>query len=315
VSHHCATNEFRNTSTLMAMPVARRRRRSDSVGDLPPSSNPSIPITSPGVLDAVASPINLQIWECVRRFRRPATIAEIQASARLPIAQVQASIDLLHHAGLVDLIPASREHRTIRWKTTREQILLTYRRDLPEEELLQQRMQQLFDHAQRELRAKVKPRAVRTSRDFHWNSIDASQLTNAEVNDIYEMLQKIVAIAHRANARVASLDPTAKVDSNYLIAIDVEPLTEGVLPLPTMQCLGNAKDVAAHAQFGTDAEELLSARERDVAQRLAAGASRAEVSRQLGISPHTVTEFTRRIYRKLGVNNRARLATKLASGT
>jgi DNA-binding CsgD family transcriptional regulator len=28
-----------------------------------------------------------------------------------------------------------------------------------------------------------------------------------------------------------------------------------------------------------------------------------------------VTEFTRRIYRKLGVNNRARLAAKLASGT
>jgi DNA-binding CsgD family transcriptional regulator len=100
-----------------------------------------------------------------------------------------------------------------------------------------------------------------------------------------------------------------------MLAIDVEPLVEGVLPLPNMQCIGSTAETAPALFRNSDSEVALTARERDVALRLAAGSSRTDVSRQLGISPHTVTEFTRRIYRKLGVNNRARLAAKLASGT
>ena len=163
--------------------------------------------------------------------------------------------------------------------------------------------------------AKVKPRTERTRGDFHWNSIDAAQLTVPEVNEVYELLQKIVKVVRGAKARVAGLGPQAPVDSNYMLAIDVEPLAEGVLPLPIMQCIGSTAETAPTLSRNSDSEVVLTARERDVALRLAAGSSRIDVSRQLGISPHTVTEFTRRIYRKLGVNNRARLAAKLASGT
>lgn len=231
----------------------------------------------------------------------------------MPVAQVQSAIDTLHSAGLLELVPASRGQRAIRWKTDREQILLTYRRDLPEEDLLQRKMQHLFDATQRELRAKLKPRAARTNRDFHWNSVDAAQLTVPEVNEIYELLQKVSTVLRRANARVADLESGAQVDSNYFVSIDIEPLVEGVLPLPSMQCIGRTADTEPAVGAATESESKLTARERDVAVQLAAGASRAEVSRQLGISPHTVTEFTRRIYRKLKVNNRARLAAKLAS--
>jgi DNA-binding CsgD family transcriptional regulator len=270
-------------------------------------------ITGSGVLDAVSQPVHLQVWESIRRFRRAVTAAEVATSARMPMAQVQSTIDTLHSAGLLELVPASRGQRAIRWKTNREQILLTYRRDLPEEELLQRKMQHLFDATQRDLRAKIKPRTARTNRDFHWNSVDAAQLTVSEVNEIYELLQKVTTVLRRAKARVAALDSSASVDSNYFVSMDVEPLLEGALPLPTMQCIGStAESKPAHATANAS-ETKLTARERDVAVQLAAGASRAEVSRQLGISPHTVTEFTRRIYRKLGVNNRARLAAKLTS--
>lgn len=279
------------------------------------SSDAPLSIATAGVLEAVSHPINLQVWESIRRFRRAASASEVQVSSRIPLAQVQAAIDALHQARLIELVPASRENRTIRWKNIQEDLLITYRRDLPEEELLQQKMQQLFDQTHRDLRARVKPRAERTRGDFHWNSIDAAQLTAPEVNEVYELLQKIIKVIGRAKARVAGLGPQAQVDSNYMLAIDVEPLTEGVLPLPIMQCIGSTAETAPTLSRNSDSEVVLTARERDVALRLAAGSSRIDVSRQLGISPHTVTEFTRRIYRKLGVNNRARLAAKLASGT
>ncbi|MEY2794471.1 MAG: Bacterial regulatory protein luxR family [Planctomycetota bacterium] len=279
------------------------------------SSEAPLSIATAGILEAVSHPINLQVWESIRRFRRAVSTSEVQVSSRVPLAQVQAAIDALHRARLVELVPATRENRTIRWKTTHEQLLITYRRDIIEEELLQQNMQQLFDQTHRDLRAKVKPRAARTRGDFHWNSIDAAQLTVPEVNEVYELLQRVITVVRRAKERVAGLGPEAQVDSNYMLSIDVEPLIEGVLPLPTMQCIGSTAEIAPALSQETDAEAVLTARERDVALRLAAGASRTDVSRELGISPHTVTEFTRRIYRKLGVNNRARLAAKLASGT
>lgn len=263
----------------------------------------------------MSHPINLQVWESIRRFRRAVSASEVQVSSRIPLAQVQAAIDALHKARLIELVPASRENRTIRWKNIQEDLLITYRRDLPEEELLQQKMQQLFDQTHRDLRARVKPRTERKRGDFHWNSIDAAQLTAPEINEVYELLQKIIKVVGRAKARVAGLGPQAQVDSNYMLAIDVEPLAEGVLPLPIMQCIGSTAETAPTLSRNSDSEVVLTARERDVALRLAAGSSRIDVSRQLGISPHTVTEFTRRIYRKLGVNNRARLAAKLASGT
>ncbi|MFM1867062.1 MAG: Bacterial regulatory protein luxR family [Planctomycetota bacterium] len=278
-------------------------------------SKAPLSIATAGILEAVSHPINLQVWESIRRFRRAVSASEVHVSSRVPLAQVQAAIDALHRARLVELVPATRENRTIRWKTTHEQLLITYRRDIIEEELLQQNMQQLFDQTHRDLRAKVKPRAARTRGDFHWNSIDAAQLTVPEVNEVYELLQRVITVVRRAKERVAGLGPEAQVDSNYMLSIDVEPLVEGVLPLPTMQCIGSTAETAPALSQETDAEAALTARERDVALRLAAGASRTDVSRELGISPHTVTEFTRRIYRKLGVNNRARLAAKLASGT
>jgi len=55
-------------------------------------------------------------------------------------------------------------------------------------------------------------------------------------------------------------------------------------------------------------EELpagLSAREREVLELIATGATNGEIAAQLYLSPHTVKEHTSALYRKLGVRNRA----------
>ncbi len=49
---------------------------------------------------------------------------------------------------------------------------------------------------------------------------------------------------------------------------------------------------------------LLSTRERDVLEAIAAGSTNREIAERLFLSPHTVKEHTSTLYRKLGARNR-----------
>jgi len=53
------------------------------------------------------------------------------------------------------------------------------------------------------------------------------------------------------------------------------------------------------------AQPQLSAREREVLERVAGGATNREIAEQLHLSPHTIKEHTSALYRKLEVRNRA----------
>lgn len=59
--------------------------------------------------------------------------------------------------------------------------------------------------------------------------------------------------------------------------------------------------------------DRLSPREAEIAALLARGQGHKEVARQLGLSPVTIRNQTRRIYDKLGINSRAALVTVLGS--
>jgi DNA-binding NarL/FixJ family response regulator len=50
---------------------------------------------------------------------------------------------------------------------------------------------------------------------------------------------------------------------------------------------------------------LLSEREREVLEEIAAGSTNREIAQRLYLSPHTVKEHTSALYRKLGARNRA----------
>jgi DNA-binding NarL/FixJ family response regulator len=60
--------------------------------------------------------------------------------------------------------------------------------------------------------------------------------------------------------------------------------------------------------------DLLTTRERQVAQELALGKSAKEVARTLGVAPATVRNQTQAIYQKLQIDNRAALVSVLNEG-
>jgi DNA-binding NarL/FixJ family response regulator len=59
--------------------------------------------------------------------------------------------------------------------------------------------------------------------------------------------------------------------------------------------------------------DQLSGREREVAAALALGLSRKAIAAQAGLAEGTIVTLSRRVYRKLGVHNRAELATRLGA--
>jgi DNA-binding NarL/FixJ family response regulator len=70
--------------------------------------------------------------------------------------------------------------------------------------------------------------------------------------------------------------------------------------------------IALPHSLAGEASDALTARELAVARALAAGKSSRVVATEHGLSVHTVVEYTRRIYRKLGLKSRAELAARLA---
>ena len=71
-----------------------------------------------------------------------------------------------------------------------------------------------------------------------------------------------------------------------------------------LEALANSPRVGAINHKGI---ELLSARERQVIQHLAAGMTNREIAHALGLSPHTVKNYLFRIFDKLGVSSRTEL--------
>lgn len=81
----------------------------------------------------------------------------------------------------------------------------------------------------------------------------------------------------------------------------VTALTRGIL----LVCRGNQPLPAQRAVPGSRLLSLLTNRERQVLLAMSQGCSNAEIGRQLYVSEDTIKTHARRLYRKLGVRDRA----------
>jgi DNA-binding NarL/FixJ family response regulator len=86
----------------------------------------------------------------------------------------------------------------------------------------------------------------------------------------------------------------------------ITAVTRGVTVVPTASVDSPADD--APTADPTDAASIrLSGREEQVLRQISRGLTHGQIATQLGISPHTVDTYVKRIRAKLGVGNKAEL--------
>jgi len=107
-----------------------------------------------------------------------------------------------------------------------------------------------------------------------------------------------VSVGERVYSLRLTLVPEGFLSADQAIAVLV--LQQGAPALPDPQSI--------------QARHHLTARETDVALRLAQGASRKAIARDLGVSPHTVRAQTEKVFAKLGVSTRSAVAAALLGG-
>ena len=147
--------------------------------------------------------------------------------------------------------------------------------------------------------------------DNHWQSINAASLDGNEMRELWKMFLDFERFLHRCKNKFKNVPADANQDCNYYLGVRLMPLNPGVLPMPTVNFLGGPVVEMLADSMDDEASKLLTARELSVARALAAGKASRAVAEEHGISTHTVVEFTRRIYRKLGVKSRAELAARM----
>lgn len=279
------------------------------------NDEPSIDIRTLGLIEAFDSVESLHIWELLRRSGKPTAVKELARLCRMPLRTVQRGLDRFEVVQLVRRHAARSRTPIVRWSVTRQTILVHHRALDAHDQALFAKMAAVFGtESENEILRAVKPPHELGRGDNNWQSVTAMSLDNDEMRELWRMLLDLERFLHRCNNKFKNVPADTNQDCNYYLGVRLMPLLPGVLPMPSFNFL-NIESVALGMLADTlsaEASEALTARELSVARALAAGKSSRAVAEAQGVSLHTVVEYTRRIYRKLGLKSRAELATRLA---
>jgi len=279
------------------------------------SARHPLDIRAAGVLEALGGTSYLVIWELLRRIDRPVSADELAKASGSPRAVVQAALDAFERIALVARRRATNGKRGFGWVVSCPAIVVQYRVGDPVDQALLQQLDAVFDQRRRaEIAGKIKPEATRGGQDFAWTSMHAGSFNEAEIKELWDLLQGLTRFFARAGDRFKGAPITADHHCSHHVSVSVDPLLHGVLPLPNLQIIGQQAATSVVKAIAADWSQALTVREAEIARGLARGKSRDSFAEELGISKHTVVEYTRRIYRKLGVKNRAQLSARIHTG-
>ena len=278
-------------------------------------SEPPLDIRDPHLFLALGSTTNLVIWELLRRFDRPSTVEDLVAASQLPAAAVRAALEAFRRVKLVSRKRASTGKRVFGWVVTCPAIVVQFRAGDPQDQGLLAKLDGLFDQRRRtEVETKVKPEATRNNRDYSWVSMHAGSFNDAEIQELWGLLQGLTRFFTRTGERFKGALPGTDHSCTHHVCVTVDPLLPGVLPLPNLQILGEQAAADVTAALASDWTQVLTKREAEIALGLARGTKSKVLAAELKLSAHTVVEYTRRIYKKLGVKNRVQLARRIQAG-
>jgi DNA-binding NarL/FixJ family response regulator len=284
-------------------------------------------LDSPDVMAAMADERGMQRWEVLRRSTRPLTVHELAERCGVSDGVAQGTLDRLVAAGLAVRMKASARQRQITYRSVSERVVVRWDRsnDAHFAFLLQQR-RRIRDHSRS---------IIDRNDDFEMRGVTGRErfrghqsymLTASEAAEIMKALRtawhQITAIDDRARTRALHaangrkdgapcVGASAEEEHPYHIALEFRPLKTPDLPWSDIgvwekEALERELKYLSHSPAS-----VLTGRELDIARRLAAGESRPEVAKSLGVTANTVATATKRIYAKLGVRNRAEFTSRM----
>ena len=275
-------------------------------------------LESPALQAILLDLVLLQRWEILRRSQRELTPGHLAFAWRCELAETQRSLDQLIEAGLVVRLKASRSRRHVAYRAVAPEVSLVWDPESPTQVELVRRYMAQYRAYSRELldRHDKLPWGLRKRR--YYNGFATLTLTDVEYTALgrlaREMFDVLDAADRRAEARAAGKLPDNGLPAGeepYHFAFDLWALYEYEPPMPHLEIWDKTSIAKESDRAARSASNVLTAKETDVARRLAAGESRPEIAKAVGLTVNTIASTTKRVYAKLGVRNRAELVARM----
>lgn len=257
-------------------------------------------------MDLLCDPTAMAVWDALRAARGVRSLPEVSAAARRVPAEVQQAIDRLVAAGLVSLRRARGRRTTVGYEAAYRSMVVAHEPEWDGELV------------ERVLAAMAQAASLATSAGQHVSGrfVAVAPLDRAAYEELHRRIMDVVD--YMRSLGMVSMPPSdggrGQCDATAVRAvIDLAPLSAGInyhasVVLLPRKALDLAR--AGNRVRTVSGEGTLTRREWDVAAALAAGSSRPEIARRLGISPNTVASIAKSIYRKLGVHRRSELSAR-----
>ena len=268
-------------------------------------------------MDALCDLHAMAIWEALRRSSRGLSAAEAAAAIHLPLAQVQEWLDRLVGLQLVERRSAGRGRRTTSFRVPVPELRVSFAGLEPA--MLDSLFSRWNESLTRNFELLTNHHDAKSARST-FCATGCSALTPPEYAMLKMHLDRIGELMSNAALRgpksaaasgVALRAPSGKQRICGLLVRLVQ-LPNDPLPQPNIRFTRDRSppdgNRPSRERGGVPAiHQSLSPREWQVAEAMASGLTRPQISRQLSVSLNTVTTLSSRIYRKLQVHSRAEL--------
>lgn len=270
-------------------------------------------LSQPGVAELLADSAAMRSWGALRRSRRGIDARSIAAAARTTASRAQAAIDALVSLGLAERLGAKGTRNASMYRSTGAELVVGWRPDDAAQRAAVARIEGERAIDLRDALEAVGGRGIeRGARDSVRTLAATAHMTATERTELSRLMvaiEQLVLAAQQRDERRSPLD----APPNVIVSTALAPVAPTTPTVPCVFLVPEAGVRAVSERLAAGPMDQLSGREREVAAALALGLSRKAIAAQAGLAEGTIVTLSRRVYRKLGVHNRAELATRLGA--
>lgn len=281
-------------------------------------------LDTPAVRAAVDSVETSQCWEFLSKTRRACSVDEVATGCRLSAAVAQRALDTLVDAGFVARLKASRRTRSITYVASDRGVIIGWDpTSAAHKEVLRGIRERLRAASRKAVDTEPTGPKRRAGQALYLNFTSTRSDFHRIIGAINALADEVRAVNARGEAllerRKQSDGQASEANAEEIrhshISVELWEVPPSDAPfVPNWTIFNREVLPTLAAQQALTPERILSPKELEVAKRLAAGESRAEVARSLGLRTNTVLTHCKRIYAKLGIDNRADLVTRMKRG-